>query len=95
MTREVDVDRVDPGERRDRVGDPAGDLGPHGAAGDGQRDRDLDVRAVDRDAPDHVQIDDRAVDLGVLDRAQGLEDLGFGGHAALSQAESRGFPLRT
>ena len=37
--------------------------------------------AVDGDAPDHVEVDDAAVQLGVLDGAEGVEDLGFGdGH---------------
>ena len=76
--REVDVDVPDARQGHDRVGDPAGDLGPQRAAGDGQRDRDLDRAAVDPDAPDHVQLDDRAVDLGVLDGAQGLEHLSLG-----------------
>jgi hypothetical protein len=29
----------------------------------------------------HVQVDDAAVQLGILDGAEGLDDLGFGGHA--------------
>ena len=80
-----------PGSAADRVGDPLGDLGPQRAAGDGQGDRDRDLVAVDRDAPHHVEVDDRAVQLGVLDRAQGFEDVGFGGH----QAAPGRFPLRT
>ena len=48
--------------------------------------------AVDRDAPHHVEVDDRAVQLGVLDGPQGFEDVGFGSASGL--ARSGGFPLR-
>ena len=64
---------LDAGERGDRVGDPAGDLGPQRAAGDGEGDGHADPVALDRDAPDHVEIDDRLVELGVLDGPQGVE----------------------
>ena len=87
--REVDVDVPDAGEGADRVRDPLGDLGPQRAAGDRQRDRDPHAPAVDDDPPHHVEIDDRLVDLGVLDRAQGLDHLGLGGH----RGGSGGFPL--
>ena len=70
------------GQRGDRIGDPLGDLGPQRASGNGQRDRHAHVVAVDRDAPNHLEIDDRLVDLGVLDGPEGLENLGLGGHWA-------------
>ena len=41
-----------------------------------------DPITLDRDAPHHVEIDDRLVDLGVLDGPQGVEDLGFARHRA-------------
>jgi hypothetical protein len=79
---EVDVDPVHVGEGGHRIGDPLGDLGAQRAAGDGERDRDSDMVAVDRDAPDHLEIDDRLVDLGVLDGPEGLENISLGGHWA-------------
>ena len=80
MTVRSTSTRFTPASADDRVGDPLGDLGPQRAAGDGQRDRDADAIAVDRDAPHHVEIDDRLVDLGVLDGPQRVENLGLGGH---------------
>ena len=45
--------------------------------------------AVDGDAPDHAEVDDAAVQLGVLDGAQGLDDVGFGdGHAVAPDGRS-------
>jgi len=80
--REVDVDAAHVGERRYRVGDPLGDLGPQGASGNGQGDGHADVITLDRDAPNHLEIDDRLVDLGVLDGPEGVENVGLGGHWA-------------
>ncbi len=60
-----------PGDRRHRVGDPAGDGVLHRAAGHGQVDRDLDLAVVeDADVLDHAQLGDRTVDLGVLDTGE-------------------------
>ena len=43
----------------------------------------------------HVQVDDAAVQLGVLDRArQGVEDLGFGDGHGRSRRGSAGLALR-
>ena len=96
---ELDVDVRDPLERHHRVGDQPDDLRPHRAAGNGQRDGDLDVPGVDLDPAHHVQLDDRAMDLGVLDRAQGFEHLGLaegpGVRLAGHDWASREFPLRT
>src|SRR5206468_11530872 len=74
---EVDVDRLGPFQGHDGVGDPLGDLGPQRAAGDGESDGDGDPAAIDRHAPNHVKVDDRYVQLGVLNRAQGINDLRF------------------
>ncbi len=82
---EVDVDVGDAGEGRDRVGDEADDLGPHaGSPATVRAMVTLTVPPSICDAAHHVQLDDRAVDLGVLDRAQGFEHLGLGGHAGHS-----------
>jgi len=87
--REVEVDRVDAVEGGDGPIHPVGDLGPEGAAGDGERHGHGHAAAVDLDAPDHVELDDAAVQLGVLDRAEGLEDLVFGdGHHAPGSGRS-------
>src|SRR5262249_55083618 len=44
-------------------------------AGDGQRDRDADVAALDLDAADHVELGDRALQLRVDDTLERAEDL--------------------
>ena len=69
-----------PGERRDRVGDPRVISARSGQPATVRATVTRDVVAVDRDAAHHVEVDDRAVQLGVLDRAQGFEDFGFGRH---------------
>jgi hypothetical protein len=79
---QVDVDPAHVGERGNGVGHPLGDLGPQWAPGDGQRDRHTDVITVDRDAPNHLEIDDRLMDLGILDGPESLENVGLGGHWA-------------
>ena len=71
-----------PASALDGVGDPLGDLGPQRAAGDGQGHGHADPVALHGDAPDHVEIDDRLVDLGVLDGPERVEHLGLGGHWA-------------
>jgi hypothetical protein len=90
---EVEVERVDPVERGDRRRDPVLDLVAQGAPGHRQRHRDPHPGAVDRDAAHHVELDDAAVQLGVLDRPERVEDLGFrdGHHAPGARA---GLPLR-
>ena len=75
---EVEVDVVDAVERRSRAAVTRCSISLRsGQPGDGEGDEHAD-RAVgaDVDVADHVEVDDRAVQLGVLDRAQGLEDLG-------------------
>ena len=84
MTMRSTSTRETPDERGDGVGDPLGDLAPEGAARDRQGDRDADPITVDRDRAHHVEIDDRLVDLGVLDGPQRVEHLGLGGHQGCS-----------
>ena len=68
--------RVDAVERGRRVGHPVLDLVAQRAAGDGEGDEHADdAVAADVDAADHAEVDDRAVQLGVLDRSQRLDDL--------------------
>src|SRR4030067_354986 len=45
------------------------------AAADGQQGIDFDPAVADDDVFDHVELDDAAVELGVLDVLQGLEHL--------------------
>ena len=89
---EVDADR----RRRRRAPTTASvtrslDLVAQRAAGDGQGDLHLRRAAPSmRDVAHHVEIDDAAVQLGVLDRAQGLDDLGLGdGHAGVLAGHGR------
>jgi hypothetical protein len=56
--------------------DPVGDLVAQGAAGDGEGDEHVHVPlAPDLDLAQHAELDDRAVQLGILHRPQGLDDL--------------------
>ncbi len=92
--RHVDDHPLDAVEGLHGAGHPARDLRPQGAAGDRQRDEHGDRAAVDGDVADHVEVDDAAVQFGVLDGPQGLEDLLSGdGHRAGSRTGSGGFPL--
>ena len=81
---EVDVDPADAGQRAHGVGDAPRDLGPQRAARDRERDGHADAVALDRDRAHHVEIDDRLVDLGVLDGPQRIEHLGLCGHRGCS-----------
>ena len=48
------------------------------------------VGAFDADLADHVEVDDAAMQLGILDRAEGVDDVGFGkGHGSSTGAGSR------
>ena len=78
--REVELGPLDAGEGGDRRGDPVLDLVAQRAARDGEGDADRHVTAVDGDAPDHAEVDDAAVQLGIFDGAQRVDDVGFGGH---------------
>ena len=77
---QVHVDRIDAVEGLDGLADAPGDLGLQRAPRHGQGDGHRHPASVDGDLLDHVEVDDRLVQLGVLDRAQGLEDGGLGGH---------------
>ena len=76
---EVEVDAVDAVEGDDRGADPVLDLVAERAAGDGEGDADGGHSPVDGHALDHAEVDDAAVQLGVLDGAERLDDVGFGG----------------
>ena len=80
---EVDVDRAPrPSSGGDGVGDPPRDLGPERAAGDGERDGDLHRVRRRRRRPGPCRGRRSTVQLGVLDRPEGLEDLALVGTAA-------------
>ena len=74
---EVDRDEVDAVERLHRVGDLGLDLIAERAARDGEVDADLDVTTVDRGGANHPEVDDAAVQLGILNRTQRVDDSGF------------------
>ena len=62
--------------------DPAVDLVAHRAARDRERNRDVDPAALDRDIAHHVELDDAAVELRILDGPQRVDDsVGRQGHA--------------
>ena len=74
--REVDGHAGDVGEGEHGGVDPVGDLVAQRASGDGEGDEDLDRAVVGHlDVAHHAQIDDRAVQLGILHRTQGVDDL--------------------
>ena len=83
---ELEVDRVDAVELRGGVGHAPLDLVLQRAAGNGERDEDADdAVAADVDVADHVEVDDRTVEFGILDRSERLDDVGFGdggGHSS-------------
>ena len=88
---EVDADEIDTIEGGDRLGDLALDLIAQRATGDREVDTDLDVAAVDGGRPDHAEVDDAAVEFGILHRTQGVDDGGFGdGHGDYSRAGPSG-----
>ena len=76
-----DLDLLDPDLAQRRV-HVALDLVLERAGRRRQLDREGDIGAVDRDVLDHVQRDDVAPELGLLDVAEGVEDgaFGEGGH---------------
>ncbi len=73
--RHLDAHLLDAAQRCHRLGDPAGDLGTERAARHGQRHGDGHPPSPDVDTPDHVQLDDAQMQLGVGHRAQSLDDL--------------------
>jgi hypothetical protein len=76
--REVDRDRGDAVEGLDRVGHTGRDLVAQWAPGDRESDLHVDVTTIDDRAPVHSQIDDAAMELGILDGPEGIDNLGFG-----------------
>ena len=67
-----------PGDLADRLDDPAGSSAREASPGRGTATATTAVRAVDRHALDHAQLDDRAAQLGLLDRRQGGLDVDVG-----------------
>ena len=59
----------------ERAGDAALDLVAERAPGDGEGDLEGDRVAVDAHVADHVEVDDRAVELGILDGSKGGDDV--------------------
>ncbi len=78
-------------ERRDGLPNGVLEVGAHGAAGRGERDRHVDdpVRA-DLDRAHHVELHDRAPELGVDHRPQRVQDVVFA-HGPIV-ANARGTP---
>jgi hypothetical protein len=72
---EIERDAFDAVNRRERLGDLLLEARPQRTAGDGQRDRDRDVAAVDPDVADHVELCDRTAQLGVDHLLERFEDL--------------------
>ena len=93
--REVELDPADTRQRLDRAGHPVGDLVAQRASGDRERDRDPDPFPLEPDPAHHAEIDDRAVELGILDRSERIDDLGLGRHADASVRGAGEFALRT
>jgi hypothetical protein len=70
---EAQLDALDSGQGADVLGDLVLERVAQRAAGNGERDRDGDVRAVDQDLPHHVELGDGLAQLGidhVLERAE-------------------------
>ena len=83
-------------DRRKRGPDLGLDLVLEGAGRRRELDRERDVRAFDRDVPDHVPGDEVTAELGLLDGTEGGKDgcLGDHGHRVRSRscaAATRGF----
>jgi len=73
-SRMVPGDRLDAVEGLDGVGHPLPDLGLERAPRHGEGDGHRHPATIDLDPFDHVEVDDAALDFGVLDRAEGVED---------------------
>ena len=73
---ELEVDASDAVEWRDGVGDASCDLVAQRAAGDGEGDEDPDSSVVVQvDVAEHPEVDDRSVQLRVLDGTERIDDL--------------------
>ena len=75
ITSKCRRDRGDARQRPDVTGDLLLEARAQRAAGDGERDRDGDVGAVDLDLADHVELGDRLPQLRVDDERERSEDL--------------------
>ena len=83
MTVNARSTTVDAVERLDRAGDPVGDLGAQRAAGHGEGDQRPARRPPSTSiALHHAEIDDAAVQLGILDRPERVEHGRLGGRAS-------------
>jgi hypothetical protein len=71
---ELDLDGADAGHGTDGLDHARGDRVAHGAAGDGEPHRDPCDAVDDLARLHHLQVGDRAADLGVLDRREGSVD---------------------
>ena len=84
---ELEIDRLDSVELCGCFGDTPSDFVLEWTPRDGEGNQHADDAVVhDRHAAQHAEIDDRAVQLGVFDRAKCLDDLVFrddgGAHGA-------------
>ena len=78
---QLDAHVADAGQGAHRRRHPVRDLRAHRAALDGEGDLHLhDAPRRDADVVDHVQLDDAAVQFGVVDPVESLEDLLVRGH---------------
>ena len=76
--RELEIDRFDAVELGSCLGHAASDFVLQWTPWDGEGDQHADDAVVhNRHAAQHAEFDDRAVQLGVLDRAKCLDDLVF------------------
>ena len=74
--RELEVDVVTPSSVRERAADPVLDLVAQRAAGDGEGDEDVGrAVGVEFGSAQHAEVDDRAVQLGIFDRPECLDEL--------------------
>ena len=64
-----------PSSSHDELLDLLGDLGADRAAGRGERERDVDVAAVDLDAVDEAELDEVEPELGIDHVRQGVLDV--------------------
>ena len=67
-------------ELGDELLDLLGDLRADRAAGRGERERDVDVAALDLDPVDEAELDEVEPELGIDDVGEGVLDVFGGGH---------------
>src|SRR5947209_8568846 len=90
---EVDLDGAHAGNPLDRFGDRGLEVVADGTAGGGQRHGDVDGAALaDVDRAHHVQLDDRAAQLGIDHRLKLVADLLLG-HASILADVALGLAL--